>query len=134
MGGPGVFAKQWFFPFQNNEVQHILDVVWKKYTEGSVQVMKYKFYKGKYIKFRYKKFHYKIFYPKIRFDFLIINSNLRFKDQGQGEYLKSFPYPSNNSRIIPLTSITVNWIEKNGNLRVRELATINLRNAYLLTC
>lgn len=66
----------------------------KKYTEGPVQVMKYKFYK----------------------------------------FLKSFPYPGNNSRIIPLTSITVNWIEKNGNLRVRELATINLRNAYLLTC
>ena len=73
----------------------------KKYTEGPVQVMKYKFYKGKHIKFHYKKFHYKIFYPKIRFDFLIINSNLRFKDHGQGEYLKSFPYPGNNSRIIP---------------------------------
>ena len=35
MGGPGVFAKQGFFPFQNNEVQHILDVVRKKIYRGS---------------------------------------------------------------------------------------------------
>ena len=123
-----------FFLFKIMRCSIYLMLFEKKYTEGPVQVMKYKFYKGKHIKFHYKKFHHKIFYSKIRFDFLIINSNLRFKDHGQGEYLKSFPYPGNNSRIIPLTSITVNWIEKNGNLRVRDLANINLRNAYLLTC
>ena len=50
MGGPGVFAKQWFFPFQNNEVQHILDVVWKKIYRGScpgyeIQVLQREVYK-----------------------------------------------------------------------------------------
>lgn len=50
MGGPGVFAKQWFFPFQNNEVQHILDVVRKKIYRGScpgyeIQVLQREVYK-----------------------------------------------------------------------------------------
>ena len=46
-----------------------------------------------------------ISYPKSRFDFLIIRSNLRVKDHGQGEYLKIFPIPRQQ---LPNNSIDLN--------------------------
>ena len=50
MGGPGVLAKQWFFLFQNNKVQLILDAVRKKIYRGScpgyeIQVLQREAYK-----------------------------------------------------------------------------------------